>query len=222
MLALASIKQVQSRRFAGTYADLLAGDRYCEAARFFLDELYSEVDYSERDAQFARIASAIQKLLPQHAVATAVSLAELHISTEQLDYAMAHSWCAQRREDSRLSSAGQYILAWRKVGHRSERDAQLSAVLAIGRDLDRLTRTRGLRLMLKMMRGPASAAGFSALQHFLETGFDTFSRIARQPGGVQGFLGMIESRESSFISMMFDLPPEDCEEELLKILSTGR
>ena len=53
------IKQLQARRFAGTYADLLADPIYAPSARFFLEELYSAQDYSARDAQFARIAGAI-------------------------------------------------------------------------------------------------------------------------------------------------------------------
>jgi hypothetical protein len=62
--ALRDIKLTQSRRFAGTYADLLAGGPYAAATRFFLEELYSDKDYAERDAQFARIAGAIERLFP--------------------------------------------------------------------------------------------------------------------------------------------------------------
>ena len=34
--AVGAVKRVQSRRFAGSYADLLAGGPYAAAARFFL------------------------------------------------------------------------------------------------------------------------------------------------------------------------------------------
>ena len=46
--AVLSVKALQARRFAGTYADLLAGGRHAAAARFFLEELYSDKDYAER------------------------------------------------------------------------------------------------------------------------------------------------------------------------------
>ena len=87
--ALGRVKRVQSRRFAGTYADLLAAGPYSAATRFFLDELYSDKDYAERDAQFARIAGAIESLFPAQIADTAVDLAQLHALTEELDQAMA-------------------------------------------------------------------------------------------------------------------------------------
>ena len=60
-----------------------------------------------------------------------------------------------------------------------DREGQLRVVLGIGQQMARLTRTAGLRMMLKMMRGPAAAAGLGALQRFLECGFDTFAAMAR-------------------------------------------
>ena len=87
--AVGSVKAFQSRRFAGTYSDLLAGGPYAAAARFFLEELYNDRDYAERDAQFARIAGAMEKLFPRDVAETAAALAELHALTESLDHAMA-------------------------------------------------------------------------------------------------------------------------------------
>ena len=49
--SLHTVKHLQARRFAGTYADLLANPLYAPSARFFLEELYSAQDYSARDAQ---------------------------------------------------------------------------------------------------------------------------------------------------------------------------
>ena len=217
--AIKTVKCIQSQRFAGTYADLLSGSRYREAARFFLDELYSESDYTARDAQFARIAGAMQRLLPHHAVATAVALAELHVLTEQLDHDMAQAWLALVPASGVEVPTRHYIAAWQTVTRREDRLAQLNGVLDIGRELDRLTRLPGLRMMLKMMRGPAAAAGLASLQHFLETGFDTFSAMARQSGGVKGFLELIEQRESNWIQMLFEQSPVTCELELARTLS---
>ena len=65
-----------------------------------------------------------------------------------------------------------YIRCWRRVGDVAARKRQLEVVLHLGQELDRLTRMFGLRTLLKMMRGPAAAAGLNSLQHFLESGFD--------------------------------------------------
>ena len=54
--AVHQIKQLQARRFRATYADFLTDPRHAAATAFFLDELYGEHDFAQRDAQFARIA----------------------------------------------------------------------------------------------------------------------------------------------------------------------
>jgi hypothetical protein len=218
--ALAQVKRVQSRRFAGTYADLLAGGPYAAAAQFFLVELYSDKDYAERDAQFARIAGAIEKLFPRQVAATAVALAQLHALTEELDQAMALAWLAQ--VDGEASDSSRYGAAWREVGRRSDREDQLRVVLGIGQEMARLTRTAGLRMMLKMMRGPAAAAGLGALQRFLEFGFDTFAAMARRTGAVEEFLEIIRMRESALMAMLFDADLVTCETELARTLGQVR
>lgn len=199
--AVGQIKRLQSRRFAGTYSDLLGGGPYAAASRFFLEELYSDKDYAERDAQFSRIAGAIEKLFPAQVAQTAVALAQLHALTEVLDHALAKAWLAQPQE---LPAGPRYVAAWRALGRQPDRERQLDVVMDIGAQMANLTRTPGLRLMLKMMRGPAAAAGLGSLQRFLESGFDTFAAMARRPRGVEQFLEMVRGREHHLISQWFD------------------
>ena len=80
--AVHQVKQLQARRFRATYADFLHDPRYAAATAFFLDELYGEHDFAQRDAQFARIASAIERLFPEAVSDLAVDLAETHALTE--------------------------------------------------------------------------------------------------------------------------------------------
>ncbi|MDB5872469.1 MAG: hypothetical protein JWQ07_1911 [Ramlibacter sp.] len=214
--AVRHVKRVQSRRFAGTYADLMAAGRYAAATRFFLSELYSDKDYAERDAQFARIAGAIERFFPDQVAGTAVALAELHALTEELDQAMGVAWL--EHGDKSASDARRYVAAWRAVGRREVREGQLTVVLGIGEQMARLTRTPGLRMMLKMMRGPAVAAGLASLQRFLEEGFDTFGAMARRPGGAEEFLGTIRRRESDLITLLFDAELVACETALDRTL----
>ena len=212
-----AVKAFQAARFAGTYADLLREGPYRDAARFFLDELYSDKDYADRDAQFGRIAGALQTLFPKQVVATAVSLAQLHVLTEELDHAMGLHWPAEH-VNGPSSRHAWYTSAWRVVGRRAERNRQLQVVQDIGAELARLTRMPGLRLMLRMMRKPAHAAGLGSLQEFLESGFDTFSGMSRQPQGVETFLSIVNERESMLIDLLFDSEPVACETKLVHIL----
>jgi hypothetical protein len=215
--AVVRLKRFQARRFAGTYADLLASPAYAPAARFFLEELYSERDYGDRDAQFARIAGAVEKLFPRDVADTAATLARLHALTESLDHGMARIEPLDGHDDV----AG-YVRAWKATGRREDRQRQLETVVFVGVEMTRLTRLPGLRMMLKMMRGPASAAGMSSLQRFLEAGFDTFAAVAKQKGGAERFLEIIREREQRLVDLLFDTDAVACETELLAILGQAR
>ena len=216
--AVSEVKRFQARRFEATYLDLLHSDRYRPAALFFLEELYSEKDYSERDAQFARIAGALERVFPHQVVQTAVSLAQLHRLTEDLDLAMAQSWMTFPN----VPEVPRYVRAWRAVDRRPDRNMQLVTVLNVGHELDRLTHTPGLRMMLKMMRGPASLAGLRSLQQFLESGFDTFAAMGRKGDGADFFLDSVRARESALIDQLFDADAVACETKITQILGQPR
>ena len=74
------------------------------------------------------------------------------------------------------------------------------AVHAIGAELERLTRKPLLRQALRMMRGPAGAAGLTELQSFLEIGFDTF----RAMKGADEFLSTVDRRERTLCDALFE------------------
>jgi len=216
--AIANVKAFQARRFTGTYSDLLASAEFGAATRFFLNDLYSDKDYTERDAQFSRIAGALQTLFPQQVVATAVSLSQLHLLTEELDLQMADAWLrlpADMAKDPVLA----YTACWQAIGCEAQRIRQLEIAIAVGKDLDRLTRTHGLRLMLRMMRRPALAAGLGSLQEFLELGFDTFAQMSGGGHHVQEFLSTIDRRERTWIQLLSYGGTEQCHRELRICLS---
>jgi hypothetical protein len=225
--AVSEIKAFQAKRFTGTYIDLLHIPQYQGATQFFLKELYSEKDYSERDAQFSRIAGTLERMFPKQVVQTAVSLAQLHSLTEDLDFAMAQHWLdSSAKTAKKANDTERYIAAWHKVGRRADRDAQLSRSLAVGHELVTLTRTPGLRMVLKMMRQPATLAGMAALQQFLEAGFDTFAAMSpkkpsidNQPEGTAYFLETVKNRESALIDQLFDAPLHVCRAEIERFFS---
>lgn len=212
--ALKAVKHLQAQRFEGTYQDLLSHPVYAPSAHFFLEELYSAKDYSQRDAQFVRIADAIERTFPASVLATVLALTKLHQQTEELDMALALAW--QQAEN--LPDAARYVTAWRAVGQRTARNWQLATVLDVGQTLGQLTRKPGLRMLLKMMRRPAELAGLGALHGFLEAGFDHFSSMSRQRDAVNTFLSTIRARESGWIDRLFDAHPATCETELTKTL----
>lgn len=188
-----AVKTYQQRRFAQTYADLLAHPRYEAATRFFLHELYGPDDYRQRDAQFARVIPTLTRLFPDEVVDTVARLARLHALSERLDTRMA-----ERLPSPDITAQG-YADAWRACGEPASRRQQIELTMAVGESLDRLTRKPLLRQTLKLMRGPAQMAGLGALQGFLESGFDTF----RAMRGAAEFLSTVRQREDTLAGGLF-------------------
>lgn len=188
-----ALKHYQQERFRLTYADLLADPRYRDAATFFLEELYGPKDFEQRDAQFMRIVPAVRHMFPQEIVQTVANLASLHALSETLDTEMG------RQLPRESITASDYAAAWQSTGRPEAREKQIWLTLAVGQSLDRYTRLPMIRTTLRMMRGPARAAGMSELQRFLETGFDTFKAMR----GADHFLDCIATRERTLATTLF-------------------
>lgn len=195
---LAALKTWQRDRLAETYADLLAKDRYRPATRFFLEDLYGPEDFRGRDGQLARVVPALCAMLPAGAIHTIGTAVKLDFLSESLDQAMAAALPAGAIDDRR------YGKAYRAVGRREDREAQIALTGEIGAALDGLTKKRALRAALVLMRKPAHAAGFGTLQDFLERGFEAF----RHMGDASEFLGLVRDRERRMMARLFDSHPD--------------
>jgi len=190
---VSALKAYQQLRFSHTYGDLLASARYGPAARFFLDELYGPSDFTRRDAQFARVVPALVRLFPREIVQMVGTLSRLHALSESLDTEMG----------SRLPSADvdadAYAAAWQTTARAHDREGQIALTLEVASALDKQTRKALIRNSLRLMRGPARAAGLSELQMFLEAGFDTF----RAMGGADDFMRIVDEREHLLSKVLF-------------------
>jgi hypothetical protein len=194
-----AVKRYQQRRFELTYADLLIHPRYAGASNFFLNELYGPSDFTQRDAQFARIVPALVRLFPAEVVGTVQVLAALHALSEQLDSRMG-----RLVSEGPIDATG-YAKAWQQCGDAPGRERQIALLEQVGHALDALTRNALLRHSLRAMRGPARAAGLAALHAFLESGFETF----RGMRGADEFLTLIGNRERALAATLFSTPPAD-------------
>ena len=187
-----AVKTYQSQRFARAYADLLVHPRYGAAARFFLQDLYGPQEFSRRDAQFERVVPALVRLFPGKLLDTIDKLCELHALTETMDDSVA------QHLPSLPCTAVAYATAWQGADQAQPRERQVVLTLAIGTALDSITRSRLMRSTLRLMRGPAHAAGLQDLQRFLETGFDAFVEM----GGAGEFLGLVAQRERALVAAL--------------------
>ena len=133
------------------------------------------------------------RLFPREIVQTVATLSRLHALSESLDTEMALGLTSAEVD------AQAYAAAWRTTGRASDREKQIALTLEVASALDRLTRKVLIRNSLRMMRGPARAAGLAELQVFLEAGFDTF----RAMGGASEFIGIVDEREHTLARMLF-------------------
>jgi hypothetical protein len=197
---LPRLKAWQAGRLERTYADLLANDRYRPATTFFLQDLYGARDFSQRDEQLSRVVPVMCKMLPASALATIGAAVGLDRLSESLDQDVARA--LNPGPDAIDGDA--YARAYRAAGRRRDREQQIEQTGEIGATLDRLTRSRSLRGALSLMSGPAHAAGFGALQDFLERGFAAF----RHMHGADEFLAIVIAREREIMQRLFDTRPD--------------
>lgn len=187
-----ALRRFQSKRMATTHADLLSDPESSAAAQFFLDDLYGTDDLTRRDADLERVIPSMERLLPAAALKTVAEAIALDALSERLDAGMAQRLGVHFTEED-------YIVAYREVTTRSDRDRQLDYVALVGGALCDLVRVPLIGGTLKMMRGPAKLAKLAELHSFLERGFQAF-KVMRKP---QEFVEKIVLRERMIMENLF-------------------
>ena len=179
------VPEIVGRLLAGRGIDISQAADFLEPT---LRALMPDPDVlADMPAAAARLADAIER------AETVAALAELHALSESLDTTMASQLGAA------VVTPLEYIRIWQATGRAAERAAQIDLTLNVASRLDRFTRKPLLRNSLRLMRGPARAAGMAELQHFLEAGFDTF----RAMRGAEEFISIVQSREQALASTLF-------------------
>jgi hypothetical protein len=187
-----ALRRYQQVRLQQTHADLLASKRYAPATVFFLTELYSTEDLTQRDADIERVIKVLVKFLPDNALKTLAAALEMDALSEKLDGEMAAALREKIKGDAPLLiDEKSYRDAYRSVGQFEAREHQIALTESLGLSLDKLSRLPLLLSLLKVMRLPASAAGVAGLHEFLENGYAAFTKMK---GGSE-FIETIVQRE---------------------------
>lgn len=190
---IGALKRWQAARLARTHADLLADPGHASGARFFLEELYGSHDFSQRDAELAKVLPMLSRLLPAGALATLADAVELDALSERLDQAMAD---ALGESDTARIDAARYADAFRRVGARSDRERQIVLVERAGMSLRRLVRHPLLGRLLSAMESPARLAGLAQMHQFLLRGHAAFRNL----DDADAFVSTIVARERALIA----------------------
>ena len=190
---LRELRTWQAARLAGTYADLRREPRYAPAVEFFLSDLYGPQDFTDRDRDLTRAWRYLKRALPATALDVLGRAIEIEVLTGELDQAMVAAL------GPGAVDAATFAAAYRAVGRRAARARQIELVAAIAADLDRIVRHAWIALALRVAHAPAHAAGFGALQDFLERGFAAFRRMR----GAARFVQAIRERETRVMHAIY-------------------
>jgi hypothetical protein len=197
---LETLQQFQRERLAATYADLAEQPRYAAACRFFLDELYGGRDAQERDRQVEGALPIMERTLPtrmREALADAFRLQALSLAG---DIALAEGMAPGDQEE--LTPAV-YASLYPRVP-RQAREEQIDLIYRLAMELDRGVQLPLVLGLVVAMRGPARAAGFQALQQFLERGLRAF----RSMRGAETFAATIRDRERCIMERLYAGDPD--------------
>jgi hypothetical protein len=136
------------------------------------------------------------RFLPDRTLGTMSEAFELQAISLEFDMAMA-GVMDQRRQDS--LDMQRYCEVYRAVNDQPGRERQILLIREIGYDLDKLVRWPLVNYLVRLLRGPAHAAGFGNLQEFLESGLEAF-RALEDPAF---FIETIYEREWTAMEKMF-------------------
>lgn len=189
----------QSWRLERSFGGFLKDPACRPAALFFLTDMYGERDFSQRDADIARVIPRMQRLLPLPLLDTIVDGIALGALSHAFDLRMAEVLGRTMPRPGTLDVA-QYVRAYRTVGHPRLRAHQIALIDNVGQGLAAALKMPGVGSLLKVSRLPARAAGLMELQSFLERGYGAFARL-EDP---RRFLGDIRQRETVVMQRLFD------------------
>lgn len=191
-----TLQRWQQNRLATTFADLVRQEAYRPAVTFFLTELYGGLDFRKRDQDMHRVMPVMKRFLPDKVLYIMSEAFELQAISLEFDMEMARHMRLQGFDELDMSA---YCDVYTACSDKPGRERQILLIRKLGYDLDRLEKKPLVNTLVRLLRGPAHAAGFGALQEFLEHGLDSF----RAMGDVAYFIETIYEREWGSMESLF-------------------
>ena len=182
------------------FSDLLGPDGYAEAANFIVSDL-AGVGVSDRDRDIERAAPIIVRSMPGHALETAAAAVELNAGALDINLAIWRELLVDGQLPAQISES-RYCAACRRASSFDDCVALVDLAVELGLTLKTLVRVPLIGALLRTMRMPAHAAGFGALQEFLETGYLNFRRIS----DIDWFLELLGQRLTEVFRHIYYAP----------------
>ena len=194
--AFEQLQRWQQKRLARTFDDLIQQDAYRPAVNFFLTELYGGLNFRERDLEMSKVMPVMRRFLPDKVLYIMSEAFELQAVSLEFDMEMAGY---MDRLDNPNLDMDRYCEVYRACSDKPGRERQVLLIRKLGYDLDRLVNKPLVNTLVRLLRGPAHAAGFGKLQEFLESGLGSFRALK----DVQFFNEAIYQREWNSMQNLF-------------------
>ncbi len=197
--AIAELELIQTwqrQRLAKTYVDLISQQRYSAAGDFFLDELYGGLHFRERDQEMERVLPVMARVLRDDMLLVMAEAFELQSLSLKFDMDMTRQYLAH---DWNELNPTRYAEIYRACGRQGEREQQIELIHRLGMQLNSLVHHRLVMMLIRLLKGPAIAAGFGLLQSFLENGLNAFKIM----GDGTEFIDIVRLREFEFMRGLF-------------------
>lgn len=182
------------------FSDLYDQEGYAEAIDFTMSDL-AGIGISNRDRDLARAAPAITTMLPIGALATIAAAAEMNARVLEINIAICRALIVGNKLPVEITEYD-YCVACREASSLEKCVELVHLITGLGHTLGSLVNIPVIGITLRAMRAPARAAGFGALQEFLEKGFRTFKQIP----DVDHFLTEIETRMTEVFERIYTAP----------------
>jgi hypothetical protein len=173
------------------------------AVQFVVSDLMG-TGISARDSDIARVIPVMTRLLPDKAMQALASAMELNARTLEINFDV----CTRLSKTVDIAdgiSEREYCDAFRRATTIEECLELIELTADLGKTLQRLVNIPLLGMTLRAMHRPAHAAGFGALQDFLEKGFTTFRGVE----DVDCFLDRLSERLTDFYTRLCTEPLPD-------------
>jgi hypothetical protein len=194
--AFTALQKWQQARLAQSFEDLYRQPGYRSAVDFFLTDIYGGLDFRKRDQDMSRVMPVMVRFLPDRALNTMSEAFELQAISLEFDMDMA-AW--MEAHGIRSLDMRQYGEVYRACSERRGRERQIELIRKLGYDLDNLVRKSFVNHLVRLLRGPAHAAGFGDLQEFLEGGLESFRTLE----DIEYFVETIYEREWAAMQRLF-------------------
>jgi hypothetical protein len=157
------------------YSEFSKVPQTAAAVEFVISDLIG-TNISARDADLARVVPIMVRLLPEKALHALASALELNARALSINLNICRTLFEQTDISAGISEYD-YCDAFRRSTTLDECMELIDLTISLGHNLKRLVRRPMLGMTLRAMHLPAHAAGFGAMQDFLEKGYATFHAI---------------------------------------------